>query len=194
MNAHILVVCTANVCRSPLAEQLLRARLADWAPGALTVFSAGTHAAYNHSICPEADRILGRARLETSVHNPRQLTQELVTDAQLILTADRDHRAAVARLAPEARWCTFTLREAAALAGVAFRAADPWGKPGPAVDHLADFVDHLNRTRGLAEPTFDIADGHGYGARRHRSALQEVDSAVADIAAGLSRYGTIAPD
>ena len=188
MNARILVVCTANACRSPLAEQLLRARLADWMPGEFSVSSAGTRAAYNHPACREVGRFLDRQGLDQVAHHPRQLTRELIDDAQLVLTADRDHRAAVARLDPEARRRTFTLREAAALAAEAARAADPRGEPGRAApaDRLAGFVDQLNRARGLVEPIFDIADGHGFSGRRHRVALQLVDEAVAGIAAGLA--------
>ncbi|TFB51756.1 low molecular weight phosphatase family protein [Cryobacterium tagatosivorans] len=196
MNARILVVCTANACRSPLAEQLLRARLGGWLPSEFSVSSAGTRVAYNHPACREAGRLLERLGLDQAGHQPRQLTRELIDDAQLVLTAERDHRAAVARLAPEARWRTFTLREAAALAEAA-RAAGPRGDlyraasaHGPA-ERLADFVDDLNRARGLVEPTFDIADGHGSSARRHRAALQLVDEAVAGIAAGLALDRTL---
>jgi len=187
MNARILVVCTANACRSPLAEQLLRARLAGWLPTEFSVSSAGTRAAYNHPACREAGRLLERLGLDQAGHRPRQLTREIIDDAQLVLTAERDHRAAVARLAPEARWRTFTLREAAALTEAA-RAADSRGDLGQAApaDRLSDFVDELNRARGLVEPTLDIADGHGFSVRRHRAALQLVDEAVAGIAAGLA--------
>jgi protein-tyrosine phosphatase len=193
MNARILVVCTANACRSPLAEQLLRARLAGWLPTEFSVSSAGTRAAYNHPACREAGRLLERLGLDQAGHQPRQLTRELIDGAQLVLTAERDHRAAVARLAPEARWRTFTLREAAALAVEAARAADPRGDLGQAApaDRLADFVEELNRARGLVEPTFDIADGHGSSVRRHRAALQLVDEAVAGIAAGLALDRTL---
>lgn len=187
MNARILVVCTANACRSPFAEQLLRARLADWAHSELSVSSAGTRAAFNHPACREAARFLGRLGLDQAEHSPRQLTRELIDDAQLVLTAERSHRAVVARLAPEARWRTFTLREASALAAEAARAAGPGdrGCDSPA-ERLAGFVEGLNRARGLVEPAFDIADGHGFTQRRHRLALQSVDEAVAAIAAGLA--------
>lgn len=192
MNARILVVCTANACRSPFAEQLLRSRLAGWEPVDLSVLSAGTRVAYNHPACSEADRILNRLGLDLAAHHPRQLTRELIDDAHLVLTGDRDHRAAVARLAPEARWRTFTLREAAALAVEASHAASPRGEPGQAANRLAGFVDELNRARGLVEPTFDITDGHGYNVRRHRAALRLVDEAVAAIAAALALDGSMA--
>lgn len=187
MNPRILVVCTANVCRSPFAERLLRARLGGSLFPGLVVLSAGTNAALGHDGCRAADRMLSRLGADPAAapHRPGPLTRELIDQAHLVLTADRAHRSVVAALAPDARSRTFTLREACALASAAARA--PGGQaPGAAgAGFLPAFAEELHRARGLAQPVLDIPDGHGFGTRRHRQSLRLVDEAVAGIASAL---------
>jgi len=54
--ARVLVVCTANLCRSPVMERLLAASLGD----AVRVVSAGTAAAIGEDLCPRAEAWLRR--------------------------------------------------------------------------------------------------------------------------------------
>lgn len=110
---RILFVCTANICRSASAEWLLREAIA--ACPALTgieIRSAGTHAIEGAPGCSMAPALVGDA----ADHRSTQLTPELVAGADLILTAARDHRSAVALLEPAARARTFTIRQAGRIA------------------------------------------------------------------------------
>ncbi|WP_194397526.1 low molecular weight phosphatase family protein [Microbacterium atlanticum] len=114
---EILTVCTGNVCRSPLAEQLLRARLADLAPH---VTSAGIRGLTDVAMTAEAQEIavaLGVPADEASAHRSRFLLEQHLETPDLILTMARDHRRAVAELAPSRLRSTFTVREFARLAG-----------------------------------------------------------------------------
>lgn len=114
---EILTVCTGNVCRSPLAEQLLRARLADLAPH---VTSAGIRGLTDVAMTAEAQEIavaLGVPAEEASAHRSRFLLEQHLETPDLILTMARDHRRAVAELAPSRLRSTFTVREFARLAG-----------------------------------------------------------------------------
>ena len=93
----VLIVCTANQCRSPMAEHILRARVEeadlDW-----YVSSAGTHAVERSAIVPEASRILARRGIDATGFHSRRLTGELIAGADLILTAEQKQRERVAAL------------------------------------------------------------------------------------------------
>lgn len=138
-------------------------------------------------------------------HRSRPLTAEVVNRSGLILTASKTERAAVARLDPSARARTFTLREAAALAG-------SWSPDG-SVDLGSDvdegpferFAATIHARRGLTSPPpretrpglrgilrrrpagdpVDIADGHVLSGRQHHLALDEVASTVDSILGAL---------
>lgn len=115
--AEILLVCTGNVCRSPLAEQLLAHRLA--AVG-LTVSSAGTRGLRSAPMTAEAARLaieFGVPVGEPARHRSRRLDEEMVDRADLVLTMTRDQRHEVAELVPARIRSTFTVREFARIAG-----------------------------------------------------------------------------
>lgn len=64
-------------------------------------------------------RLLGAAHVSAAGFSVRQLTSDLVREADLVLTLKREHRSAVVRLAPAALRTTFTLRELGRLLTVA---------------------------------------------------------------------------
>jgi protein-tyrosine phosphatase len=105
----ILTVCTGNVCRSPLAEQLLRAGLAD-IPG-VTVASAGTGALVGEPMPREAAELSVRYGGSPDGHRGRDLTGEQVRGADLVLGMSREHRRAAVQLHPLANRHAFTLRQ-----------------------------------------------------------------------------------
>lgn len=113
---EILTVCTGNICRSPLAELLLRTRLADLD---VQVHSAGTRGLASAPMTEEAIRLAalrGVVDDDARAHRSRFLTERHLEGPDLILTMTRDHRRAVAELAPARLRSTFTFREFARLA------------------------------------------------------------------------------
>ena len=111
----VLIVCTGNICRSPLAEQLLQSK-ATALNIPLTVTSAGTRAMVGRHMTPEAAALSVHYGALTTAHAPTQLTEALVAQADLILTATREHRSEVVSLLPKAVRKTFTLTQFARLA------------------------------------------------------------------------------
>ncbi|TFC24397.1 hypothetical protein E3O25_14505 [Cryobacterium sp. TMT1-3] len=111
---RILIVCTGNICRSPLAEQLLRENLRAAGIDAV-VSSAGTHAMIGSVMTPEAAALSSQYGASSTQHVARQLTEQLIADADLVLTATRDHRREVVTLLPKATRYTFTLNQFARL-------------------------------------------------------------------------------
>ncbi len=110
----ILVVCTGNICRSPLAEQLLRSRFAA-AAVRVTVRSAGTYATVGDRMTRQAEDLSLRYGGDPSGHRPQQLTAELVAGVDLVLTATREHRGETVSLHPLAARYSYTINEFARL-------------------------------------------------------------------------------
>jgi protein arginine phosphatase len=121
----ILLVCTGNICRSPLAAALLERALGERAAEGIRVSSAGT-GAWDGAPVSEGAYLVGLERgLDLSGHRARLLTRELVEQADLILTMARHHRARVDELGGEGR--VFVLGEYAGREGDEAEVSDPFG-------------------------------------------------------------------
>jgi protein-tyrosine phosphatase len=84
----ILVLCTGNICRSPMAEVVLRERLNT---PATTVASAGTAALVGYPADPLAIEVAGRYGFDLKLHGARQATGPLLVGADLLLVMTRAH-------------------------------------------------------------------------------------------------------
>ena len=90
----IVTVCTANICRSPMAEALLRHALKA-EPGPLRdcqVVSAGVAARKGDKISANSVEALAKVGLRCSDHRSQPLTQELAEKADIILCMTESHR------------------------------------------------------------------------------------------------------
>ena len=96
----VLIVCTANQYRSPLAEALLREALVKLGRTDIAVRSAGTDAVTGAQIADSVLIQLARDGIHPTHTSARPLTSQLVERADLILTAERSHRSKVVRLSP----------------------------------------------------------------------------------------------
>lgn len=103
MFTHLLTVCIGNICRSPMAEVLLRAHLAARGRPGAVVQSAGLAALVGRPADPIAQALLAERGLDLSQHRARQLTSSLVTASDLVLVMDEEQQRAVEQLCPPAR-------------------------------------------------------------------------------------------
>lgn len=98
---RVLVVCVGNICRSPMAEALLRARLGR--RPRFTVSSAGVSALVGHPADPAALELMRLRGIDITGHRARQVTPDLVAAHDLVLVMERGHEAAVLGIVPQAR-------------------------------------------------------------------------------------------
>lgn len=104
MFENILVVCVGNICRSPVAEAMLRRALPHRCIG-----SAGLGALVGQEVDPAARQLAEAEGLDVADHRARQLTASMLNAADLILVMSQRQRRAVADLAPEALGKTMLL-------------------------------------------------------------------------------------
>ena len=97
----VLVVCVGNICRSPMAEALLRKELEEKTN--VSVASAGLGALAGHAASEHAIELMAERGLDISGHRARQLTPDLVAESDLILVMESGHRRALHDVEPAAR-------------------------------------------------------------------------------------------
>ncbi len=88
----VLVVCTGNICRSPMGEAFLREHLAQRGVHNVALRSAGTHAQTGSAAMPEARQAVAAIRGSAESHVASPLDLELARRADLILCAAEEHR------------------------------------------------------------------------------------------------------
>ncbi|MFY0837813.1 protein tyrosine phosphatase [Klebsiella pneumoniae] len=94
----ILVVCTGNICRSPIGERYLRQALPN-----KKIDSAGTGALVDHDADDSAIRIAKTHGISLVGHKGRQFTSALGRQYDLILVMEKSNLEQIGRIAPEAR-------------------------------------------------------------------------------------------
>jgi protein-tyrosine phosphatase len=185
--AEILVVCSGNICRSPIAEGLLRRalerRVGKDAPG---VSSAGTIAVDGGHATDASVAAAGELGIDIGGHRARRLSASLA-EADLIVCMAAEHRDAIAALAPSAADRTFTLKELVRLLERA-----PLGKdaPPPLDARLAEAA-RLRATGGSPNPfDEDVVDPLGMSADTYRAVAWELERWIDRLVVAL--YGEAA--
>ncbi len=91
MKKYILFLCTGNICRSPLAEGLLRHKLAERAVNSIVVSSAGTYGLSGYPAADLAVRVAAEHGVDISSHRARHVTREMLEGADLVICAETGH-------------------------------------------------------------------------------------------------------
>ncbi len=182
MTPRILVLCTGNVCRSPLAEELLRSALGD----AAEVTSRGTRAWPGQPFSPEmAALLLERTGIDARTPGAVRLTAADVRAADLVLGMERAHRAAAVRLHPAAVRRVFTLTEFARLVS---ETQPP--SAGGGAEALAALVSRAHRGRRPVPAEFDdIVDPIGQPQAVYEAVFDQIDGAVRRVARVIGPAG-----
>ena len=101
---HVLVVCVGNICRSPMAEALLKQRF----PNKI-IDSAGVSALVGHSADPAAVEIMSKQQIDIANHVAKQIDEQLAKEADLIFTMSDDQTKWIEDRWPFCRGKTFKL-------------------------------------------------------------------------------------
>jgi protein-tyrosine phosphatase len=170
----VLIVCTGNIARSPMAERLLEARLSG---SGIVIGSAGTAAFPGAPMAALAQRALEEVGIDPAGFSSRALGADLVQASDLVLTATRQQRSEVVQMAPTSLRRVFTLREFSRLLDQ---------DKGPAtLDSLSGLATAMAGRRGrfwVAESVDDIADPYGGSLEDYRTCRDELVEAIDAIA------------
>jgi protein-tyrosine phosphatase len=179
---QILAVCTANICRSPMVEHLLRNALAVRvdSPARFEVSSAGVRGWDGSPMDAAAAEELRRLGGDPSAFRARSFVPALGQRSDLILTATTEHRRLVLQEVPSALRRTFTLLEFAHLVS----AVDAVGE-APA--NPVEIVRRASANRGAAHPdVYDLGDPYGQSSAVHRRTADVIHEAVVTISSALT--------
>lgn len=185
---RVLVVCTANHCRSPIAEQLLTFATAErfgirneW-----RVESAGTDIPGPWPLHASAAAVLAERIPVAPEHYSRQLRPAMIQRADLVLTATRQHRGVVVSTVPAAVGRTFTILQFARLCDqVAPIRPVATGRHAAAGDQGRELVIEAKLARSSLQPVpgeqDDLPDPMGRGMGEFEVCADRLQAAIARI-------------
>lgn len=134
----IMCVCTGNLCRSPMAEGLLRQRLAqEGLAGRFEVSSAGVWAVDDRPASENAVAVMAERGIDISGHIAHTINAADVAEADLILVMSREHAQMITATWPQYDWKVFRLSE---MTGKRKDVRDPYGGPIKEYRSCADVI------------------------------------------------------
>jgi protein-tyrosine phosphatase len=150
----ILLVCTGNLCRSPMAAGLLRQRLSEEGLDARhRVSSAGVWALDGRPASEHAITVMAERQIDITEHIAHTITAEDMAEADLILIMSREHGQIIRNTWPQYDWKIHRLSE---MVGQRRDVVDPYGGPieeyRACADILSDYIERgFGRILHLAE-------------------------------------------
>ena len=121
----VLFICTANICRSPMAMGLLQGKVIDFIDD-WKIESAGTWAAEGQPAARFTQQVLLARGIDISSHRSRSVTPYLLKTFNLILTMEAGHKEALKVEFPDISRKFFTLSQ---MIDQSFDIFDPIGGP-----------------------------------------------------------------
>ncbi len=163
--AHILIICTANICRSPVGEALLQDCLEKQGLTNWTVRSAGTWAQWMRGASQFSIDVMQQQGYDISAHRARMVDEALIEAADLVLCMEIGHAEALHIEFPVYADKIFLLSE---MVGERHSIQDPYGGSLEQYQQMAAELtklidDGLDRIIGLAQKN---------EKRRHITSLQ----------------------
>ncbi len=181
----ILFVCEGNICRSALAEAVMRESITPQL--GITTGSAGTRALEGEPADDLTAQVAAAHGISLAGHKARQLTPELLAGADMVITATRQIRSAAVQTYPPSVKYSFTLRQVARILGSSESAYDGGGLTGSAL--VANLARSVNQEKSrLVAPQGnddDITDPRGRSARIHEQVAEQVVEAVEELVRAL---------
>jgi protein-tyrosine phosphatase len=143
------VICTANICRSPMTEAFLT-RALDRAGVAANVSSAGVNALVGSAPPPEVIEVMRGHGLDVAGHRARQLVETDVAASDLVIGLTLEHLREAVVMDPTLLQSGYTLKELARRAGAA--------GPRPSTAALGEWLAALTDGREIDDLLGDSSD------------------------------------
>ncbi len=126
----IMFICTGNICRSAMAEAMLK-KLAKQKNKEIEVYSAGT-TAYTGDVCTEnAIQVMDEYGIDIRKHRATNIKESKIEEMDLILCATTSHKQMVNYLYPNLKEKVYTIKEYAEKNDINkstnINISDPWG-------------------------------------------------------------------
>lgn len=144
----IMFICTGNICRSAMAEWLLKKKIEDKKIENIEVYSSGVYAQDGDISTWEAKRVMmDEYAINMSKHRATNIVNSNIKEMDLILCATSRHKRDVLRIYPELEGKVFTMKEY--------------------VGYDREYHDKI-----------DIKDPWGYDTETYRSCVAEIDECL----------------
>ena len=106
----VLVICTGNTCRSPMAEGIFKSLIKENSLD-FEISSAGTDAYDGDSVTNHAEMALKKMGIDISNHKSKLVHRDLIERVDLVLTMTKSHKETIIKKFPEAKNKVFLLNE-----------------------------------------------------------------------------------
>ncbi len=108
---NILLVCSGNTCRSPMAKAIMQQLLENADEQSIAVESAGLYTSNGLPASEAAQIVMQEMGMDISRHTSQAVNEALITEADFIFTMTREHRRFLTGLFPQKERRIFTLGE-----------------------------------------------------------------------------------
>lgn len=181
--AHILVVCTANICRSPVGEALLQKKLQDEGYIDWRVSSAGTWANVTRGAAQSSIQVMETRGFDLTSHQSQLVTETHLAQADLVLCMEEGHRETLRAEFPQYSRKIHLFSEAI---GKQYSISDPYGGP------FNEYVTMANELERLVDNGWHkivaMAQGKYDRVSMTKSSVIRGTMARADLVAYLDDY------
>jgi protein-tyrosine-phosphatase len=171
----VLIVCTGNLCRSPMASAVLQRVLSEQGCAGIEVASAGTWADSGHHATSEACAVVADRGMDLAPHRSRPLDRDELRTADVVIAMTSVHLREIESLDSESARKTLLLKELAELS---------FDEP-PSGDARRRLERVLAAKRPEWRRALDLDDPMGLPRASYERCLEEIEKAVEALATAL---------
>lgn len=139
---HVLFICTANICRSPVVEGMFRDALAKRGLTGWTTASAGTWAIMKRGASTNSVEAMAERGIDISRHQAQIVTEQLLSDSDLVLCMEAGHAEALRAEFPNHTHKIFLFTE---MINRRYNISDPYGGSREQYERMAKDVELVLR-------------------------------------------------
>ena len=166
------MVCTGNICRSPMAEVMLQAEVARRRCGDIEVASAGTWAGFGNQAQPEAREVMHQRGIDLEAHRSRPVDPQELAEADLVIAMTSVHARELKQLSGEVGTKMLLMKE--------FTEMEVEECPSTAVDDRLKTL--LAGKRPEPRRALDLDDPMGLPVFAYERAAKEIEVGVQRLA------------